>query len=129
LRLTLKRFCGYLIRMALEDTLQTRVAQAVRKAGGQAALGRILGVPQSTVSTWLRRGNELPAKHVRAVEAALGIPRHELRPDLFDPPAQHPAAHPSASAPPAPQAPGAGVDGSSPAPDSPSANPLEGLAA
>lgn len=99
--------------MPLEDNLQTSVATACRKAGGQAALARQLGIRQSTVSSWLRRGNELPAKFVIPVEQAFGISRHELRPDLYpldDPaaPAQHPpalsplaqrpAAHPSASA-------------------------------
>lgn len=136
------RNCVHMIRMPLEDNLQTSVAKACRTAGGQAALARQLGIRQSTVSSWLRRGNELPAKFVIPVEQAFGISRHELRPDLYpivDPaaPAQHPpalsplaqrpAAHPSASASCHPQ--GQDADGSHPALDYPGADPLKGLAA
>lgn len=99
------RKCVHMIRMPLEDNLQTSVAIACRAAEGQASLARALGIRQSTVSSWLRRGNELPAKFVIPVERAYGISRHDLRPDLYppeervpapQPPAQHPAAQPSA---------------------------------
>lgn len=133
--------------MPLEDHLETSVANATRKAGGQAALARILGVRQSTVSSWLRRGTRLPAEHVLPIEAALGIPRYELRPDIYPPEealafpvpplsplAQRPAAHPSASASCPPE--GKDADGSrlpdpGPALDYPvrGTDPLKGLAA
>lgn len=123
--------------MPLEDNLQTSVAIACRKAGGQAALARALGIRrQSTVSSWLKRGNELPAEYVLQAEKTLGISRHELRPDLYPPEehlpvptAQHPAAHPSAPATQAPQ-PISGADGTPPAHGNPSdADPLAGVAA
>lgn len=130
--------------MALENLLETSVALAARKAGSQAALRRVLGVPQSTLSSWLRRGTELPAKYVLQVEKALGIPRHELRPDIYPPEearlslpiglanqplAQHPAAHPSAPVETSPPS-TTGVDGPGPALDYPScADPLKGKAA
>lgn len=122
--------------MALQDDSQTGLAKAVRKAGGQAPFGRLIGRRQSTVFQWLFDGKELPAELVRQVEAALGIPRHELRPDLYppeeapfgvahQPPAQHSAAQPSASVVTPPLS-TTGVDGSSPAAG---IDPLEGMAA
>lgn len=41
-----------------------------------------LGVDISTVSQWLRRGN-IPAERVLALEAATGVSRHILRPDIY----------------------------------------------
>jgi DNA-binding transcriptional regulator YdaS (Cro superfamily) len=123
--------------MPIEDQLQTSIAKATRAAGGQAAMARVIGVRPSTVSTWLRRGNELPAEYVIAVEKALGIPRYELRPDIYPPEeqvpaspelAQRPAAQPLASAAGSPPS-AAGVDGPDTAPDLPCADPLEGMSA
>jgi DNA-binding transcriptional regulator YdaS (Cro superfamily) len=76
--------------MPLHDHLENAVARACRAAGGQARLARILGLSPTTLNSWLRRGTRLPAEHVLAIEAALGIPRHELRPDIY-PPAEAPA--------------------------------------
>lgn len=69
--------------MGLEANLDTAVANAVRAAGSQSALARLLGCNQSTVYLWLRHRKLLPAEHVLTVEAATGISRHELRPDLY----------------------------------------------
>lgn len=69
--------------MALEHESETALARAVRAAGSQSAFGRIIGRPQTTVSTWLREGRELPAEHVLAVEAATGVSKHALRPDIY----------------------------------------------
>lgn len=67
--------------------------RAVEAAGGQAALARQIGVTQSVVWYWLERSKRgLPAEHVSAVEAASGISRHELRPDLYPPPAVTPVS-------------------------------------
>jgi len=41
-----------------------------------------LGVTRGAVAQWTR----IPADHVPAVSAVTGIPRHELRPDLWDAP-------------------------------------------
>lgn len=46
----------------------------------QISLGA--GVPRNTVIYWGRR-NRIPAERVPAVERATGIPREELRPDLY----------------------------------------------
>jgi DNA-binding transcriptional regulator YdaS (Cro superfamily) len=56
---------------------------AVDHAGGQSALGRICGVGQPAVWKWLQSSKRLPGEHVLAVEAATGVSRHHLRPDLY----------------------------------------------
>lgn len=71
--------------MSLELDLDTPFAWAVRAAGSQSAFGRLIGKRQSVVHDWLRRGVLLPAEHCRAVEAATGISRHKLRPDVYGP--------------------------------------------
>ena len=53
--------------------------QAIRAAGGVSELARRIGVSQPSVSNWLR----VPAGRVLAVEAATGVARSVLRPDLY----------------------------------------------
>lgn len=53
--------------------------RAIDAAGGIAALARVLGIAQPSVSQWTR----VPTDRVAAVEMATKIPRAELRPDLF----------------------------------------------
>lgn len=59
------------------------IQRAIEIAGGPTALARQLGMPRGrvTVTQWARR--RLPAERVLAVEAASGVSRHELRPDLY----------------------------------------------
>jgi TorA maturation chaperone TorD len=58
--------------------------KAIRAAGGVGALARKIGISQPSVSNWER----VPAERVLAVEAATGIGRAVLRPDLYQlPPA------------------------------------------
>jgi TorA maturation chaperone TorD/DNA-binding transcriptional regulator YdaS (Cro superfamily) len=56
------------------------LARAIDKAGGVAELARKIGIAQPSVSNW----NQVPAQRVIAVEAATGVSRRELRPDLYD---------------------------------------------
>ena len=56
--------------------------RAIDIIGGQAELGRELGVTQSGVWYWCRQGR-LPAEFVLKVEALSGIPRTRLRPDIY----------------------------------------------
>ncbi len=65
--------------------------RAIEAAGGMRALARALGISQPAVSSWKR----IPADRVVAVEAATGIPRADLRPDLYAAGAQ-PAAEAAA---------------------------------
>ena len=61
--------------------------RAVAVAGGQLALAKAINTTQSNVWTWLNRSKRgVPGEWVRAVEAATGIPRHELRPDIYPAP-------------------------------------------
>lgn len=55
------------------------LAEAFRTTGGVSELARRLGISQPSVSAWSR----IPAERVAAVEAATGIPRSKLRPDLY----------------------------------------------
>jgi TorA maturation chaperone TorD len=53
---------------------------AIRAAGGVTELARRIGLSQPSVSNWSR----VPAKRVLSVEAATGIARAILRPDLYE---------------------------------------------
>lgn len=55
---------------------------ALAKAGSQSALARICGVAQPTVWKWLQT-KRLPPLYVLTVEAATGVSRHHLRPDIY----------------------------------------------
>lgn len=70
--------------MAIEHDLDSELAKAVREAGSQSAFGRLIGRRQSTVREWLKSG-KVPGEAVLAVEAATGISRHRLRPDVYGP--------------------------------------------
>jgi len=56
---------------------------AVTRAGGQSALARICGCTPGNINQLLQKERELPAEYVLLVEAATGVPRHDLRPDLY----------------------------------------------
>lgn len=53
--------------------------RAIDAAGGVAQLARKIRISQPSVSNW----RKIPAQRVIAVEAATGVPRAELRPDLY----------------------------------------------
>ena len=53
--------------------------EAIRAAGGVGALAQKIGISQPSVSNWAR----VPAERVVAVEAATGVTRTVLRPDLY----------------------------------------------
>jgi TorA maturation chaperone TorD/DNA-binding transcriptional regulator YdaS (Cro superfamily) len=53
--------------------------RAIDAAGGIAQLARKIGIAQPSVSNW----SAVPAQRVIAVEAATGVPRKVLRPDLY----------------------------------------------
>ena len=53
--------------------------EAIRAAGGVSELARQIGISQPSVSNWTR----VPAERVIAVEAATGVDRAVLRPDLY----------------------------------------------
>jgi TorA maturation chaperone TorD len=53
--------------------------EAIRVAGGVGALAKKLGISQPSVSNWSR----VPSERVLSVEAATGVSRATLRPDLY----------------------------------------------
>lgn len=48
----------------------------------QTELAERIGIDQPSLSRW-ERGGKIPAERVRKVSEVTGIPREELRPDLF----------------------------------------------
>lgn len=70
---------------ANHESPTTALRAAIKAIGSQSATGRLLGVSQAAVWRWLDKELPLPAEHVLAVEAATGISRHALRPDIYGP--------------------------------------------
>ena len=60
---------------------ESGLQKAIDAAGGVAALARVLNIAQPSVSGWTR----VPAERIAAIESLTGVPREELRPDLFVP--------------------------------------------
>ena len=57
-----------------------------RKAGfglSKAEIGRRMGVSRPTVSNWFRGVMLIPAERLIELERVSGIPREQLRPDLY----------------------------------------------
>jgi DNA-binding transcriptional regulator YdaS (Cro superfamily) len=57
---------------------------AIEKAGSVKALASRIGITPQSVSQWRR----VPVEHVRAIEAITGLPKHEIRADVFDAPSE-----------------------------------------
>jgi len=54
---------------------------AIERAGSMSKLARKLGITRQSVRGW----REIPVMRVAEVERITGIPRAELRPDVFGP--------------------------------------------
>ncbi|WP_248769095.1 YdaS family helix-turn-helix protein [Pseudomonas sp. MWU12-2345] len=63
----------------MNDNAAMRAAKA---AGGQSALARAIGCTPQAIQRMCATGR-VPAERVIPIEKASGIPRHELRPDLY----------------------------------------------
>jgi DNA-binding transcriptional regulator YdaS (Cro superfamily) len=61
------------------------VDRIVARAGGASVLARYCGVRPQSVQDWQRR-NVVPPLRVLGCERASGIPRWQIRPDLYPPP-------------------------------------------
>lgn len=64
--------------------------RAIEICGGQTKLAarlstKQLTVRQANISTWRNRDKKVPANMVLKIEAVTGVPRHELRPDIYPP--------------------------------------------
>lgn len=58
-------------------------SRAVRLAGGQAPLARMVGCTQGAVWQRLNAGKPISEKWVLKAEAGTGVSKHDLRPDLY----------------------------------------------
>lgn len=58
------------------------ISKAAENVGGQAELARLLGVSSQAVNKMCLTGR-VPAERVLAIEKHSGVPRHQLRPDLY----------------------------------------------
>jgi DNA-binding transcriptional regulator YdaS (Cro superfamily) len=62
----------------MESALET----AINSIGTAHQFAKRIGVTPQAISQWRR----VPALRVLQVEAISGVPRHELRPDIYPPP-------------------------------------------
>ena len=74
----------------MSDTRELRaLKRAVKLAGGQSPLARaireagVARITQGHVWSWLNRRRSAPAEVCAAIEAATGVTRAELRPDIY----------------------------------------------
>jgi DNA-binding transcriptional regulator YdaS (Cro superfamily) len=58
---------------------QTGVELAIKAAGNASELARLLGIKVQSIQQW----RHIPAKRLLDVERVTGVPRADLRPDLF----------------------------------------------
>ncbi|WP_091925655.1 Cro/CI family transcriptional regulator [Methylobacterium sp. yr668] len=66
----------------------TALERAIEAAGGTKALSRKIGISSQAISQW----QECPPLRVLEVEKVSGVPRHELRPDIYPAPVEGAAA-------------------------------------
>lgn len=64
---------------------KSAIAIAASKAGGQANLARAVGVSPGLVYQWVTGRRPVASHHCLAIEAATGVSRHAMRPDVFGP--------------------------------------------
>lgn len=62
-----------------KSTREEGLRRAIEVAGGINALARLIGVTAPAVAQWKR----VPVDRIVSVEIVTGIPREELRPDLY----------------------------------------------
>ena len=62
---------------------ETPLNQAIQAAGGYAEVARKLGVTRSLVWQWAKYGQRVSAERVIPLEQITGVPRSQIRPDLY----------------------------------------------
>ena len=65
--------------------METFIEYLNAERGRRISLAHAIGVNPAAISQW---DGKVPVTRVAAVEAATGIPRHELRPDIFNIPSE-----------------------------------------
>lgn len=66
--------------------MMNALQKAVDIAGSQAALARLVGKKQGHIWWWLNEKSPLPPEIAIKIELATGVPRHELRSDIWEKP-------------------------------------------
>ena len=61
-------------------TPEQALHEAKRRAGGGAALGRILNLSRQAINQWPDR---VPVENVLTIERETGVSRHDMRPDIY----------------------------------------------
>lgn len=79
--------------MVADITPYEALMAAVEIAGSQSALARAVGCSNTAVWKWCQSSKRMPAEFVLKAEAATGVSRHALRPDIY--PVEVPHAPPS----------------------------------
>lgn len=69
-------------KQAIKLERRAALSEACEKVGGEAKLADLIGKTRSHISTWKYRGF-IPAEMALPIEAASGVSRHVLRPDLY----------------------------------------------
>ena len=60
----------------------SNVADVIKQGGGCTQVAKKLNLPLQTVHSWTLR-NKVPAERVIEIERATGVPRHNIRPDIY----------------------------------------------
>lgn len=63
---------------------QKAVDLAEKELGSRRAVAERLGITPQAMAQWPSRGPK--AEHVPILEKLSGVPRHEIRPDIYEPP-------------------------------------------
>jgi len=69
----------FIQRIDARQMMDAGLQQAIRAAGSERKLARLLGLSQQAVNKW----ETVPINRVLAVESVTGVPREVLRPDFF----------------------------------------------
>lgn len=57
--------------------------QMIQNAGGYSSVAKRMGLTKQVVWSWANVLHRVPAEQVMDLEAAIGIPRHLIRPDIY----------------------------------------------
>lgn len=59
--------------------------RAIEIAGNQTELAKMCNKKQGHISSWVRIQKKVPSNLTLLIEEKTGIPRHQLRPDIYPP--------------------------------------------
>ena len=59
--------------------LKKKISRIVTAAGGHTKLAQIIGTTPQAIHMW----RDVPVAHVLKIEKATGIPRYDIRPDVY----------------------------------------------